>query len=93
MWRILTIMKYSRQDFITGLECILDDVEMKSVTVFCGNRANCKDRIRMARRGKNELIITMGKPNYAEREMLKDCKKAKCKAPKVWFKFFPKKKK
>ena len=84
-------MKYSRKDFITGLECILTDPEMRSVTVFCGDLSNVKERIRMTRRGKNELIITMGKPNYGEREFLKLCKKAKAKPRRVLFKYFKKK--
>ena len=90
-WCILASMKYSRQDFVTGLECILDDPEMRSVSVFCGDRSDVKQRIRMTRRGKDSLIITMGKPNWRERELLKSCKKAKCKAPKVWFKFYKRK--
>lgn len=86
-------MKYSRQDFVTGLECILTDPTMRTVTVFCGNLADVKERIRMTRRGKNELLVTMGKPNYQEREFLKLCKKAKTRPRKVLFRFFPKKKK
>ncbi len=81
-------MKYTRQDFITGLECILEDDAMKSVTVFCGNLADVKQRIRITRRGKpklNELLIS-------ERNFLKLCKKAKTKPRKVWFHFYPKKK-
>lgn len=85
-------MKYTRRDFISGLECILGDQTMRSVTVFCGNLGDVKQRILMTRRGKNSLVITMGKPNYKEREFLKLCKKAKTKPRKVWFKFFPKKK-
>ena len=85
-------MKYSRKDFVTGLECILGDPCMRSVSVFCGDLSDVKQRIRMTRRGEDSLIITMGKPNWSERELLKSCKKAKCKAPKVWFKFFSRKK-
>lgn len=85
--------KFSRQDFVTGLECILTDQEVYSVTVFCGNLSDVKQRIRMTRRGKDELIITMGRPNYAEREFLKLCKKAKTRPRKVMLKFYPKRKK
>lgn len=84
-------MKYTRKDFITGLECILDDPEMRSVSVFCSPLDDVKQRIRMTRRGKDSLIITMGKPNYREREFLKLCKKAKTKPRKVWFQFFKRK--
>lgn len=86
-------MKYTRQDFVTGLECILEDPEMRSVTVFCGNLSEVKQRIRITRRGKNELIITMGRPNYGEKQFLKLCKKAGAKPRKVLFKYYSKKKK
>jgi len=85
-------MKYTRKDFIIGLESILSDPEMRSVSVFCSPLADVKQRIRMTRRGKDSLIITMGRPNYREREFLKLCKKAKTKPRKVWFQFFKKSK-
>ena len=84
-------MKYSRKDFITGLECILADNTMRSVTVFCGDLGNVKKRIRMTRHGENKLVLTMGEPNWSERNFLKLCKKAKTKPRKVLFKFFSKK--
>lgn len=91
---MLASMKYALKDFSLGLECILRDPEMHSVTVWCGKLSwDMKERIRITRRGKNELIITMGRPNYAEREMLKLCKKARTNPRKFLFKYYGKKKK
>lgn len=45
-------------------------------------------------RGNLELTVTRGKPNYAEREFIKSCKKAGEPFPvkKIQLKFFPQKK-
>lgn len=84
-------MKYTRKDFITGLESILSDTNMRSVSVFCSPLDDVKQRIRITRRGKDSLILTMGRPNYREREFLKHCKKAKTKPRKTWFQFYKEK--
>ena len=81
-------MKYTRQDFAIGIEHIMDDPELRSVTVFCDPLLDVKQRIRMTRRGKDSFIVTYGKPNYGEREFLKLCKKAKTKPRKVRLQFF-----
>lgn len=42
--------------------------------------------------GNLEIVLTFGKPNYEEREYIRQCKKAGVKFPlkKVWLKFPPK---
>ena len=85
-------MKYSRSDFVVGIENIMDDSDIRSVTVFCNPLNNVKNRIRFTRRDQESFIVTYGKPNYREREFLKLCKKAKTKPRKVWFHFFKKSK-
>ena len=85
-------MKYTRQDFATGIDCMMGDGTVRSVTVFCGDlNKEIKQRIRMTRIDKNSFRVTYGKPNWGEREWLKLCKKAKCKPRKVLLKFYKKK--
>jgi hypothetical protein len=60
-----------------------DDIH--TVSYFCGNLSDVKLRIRLTRRKYsfnrkpegNEFLVTIGKPNFREREFLKLCKKAK----------------
>jgi len=85
-------MKYARKDFATAIELLMLDYTIRSVTVFCSPLSDVKQRIRVTRRSKNELVVTYGKPNFEEREFLKMCKKAKTQPRKVWIHFFPKKK-
>lgn len=49
---------------------------------------------RKAQNRRNEIAITYGAPNYAEREFIKKCKKAGEPLPvkKIQFRFYPKKK-
>jgi hypothetical protein len=70
-----------------GFSIILSDKKRLSVTVFDNPLSNVKNRIRLTRRyfkrchGKQkygDIIVSIGKPNYAEREFLAKCKKAKC---------------
>lgn len=51
---------------------------------------------KLPRKGSNiELVVTIGRPNYAERQFIADCKKAGLKFPikKIRLKFPPKKRK
>ena len=91
-------MKYALSDFTLGIELIMREMtnekrKVRTVTVFCPPLSNVKQRIRVTRRAKNELLVTYGKPNYSEREFLKLCKKAKTNPRKFRFEYFPKKKK
>lgn len=84
-------MKYSLFEFNCGIEAVLRDPTIKTATVFCSPLVDVKNRIRVTRKGKDQLIITYGRPNYREREFLKLCKKAKTQPRKIIFKFFKKK--
>ena len=68
-------MKYSLKDFVSGIEIILRDPEIKSVTTFCPPLRDVKERVRVTRKCKNELLVTYGKPNYLERVYLSACKR------------------
>lgn len=74
---------------------ILSDKNFKTVTTFLPLNANAKKRIRVTRkryrRGTTDeidLVVTIGRPNYAEREFLKDCKKTKSRPREYWTKSF-----
>lgn len=82
--------KFVMIDFHDAMEMILRDDSMRVVTLFCKPLSDVTQRIRVTRRTKNELVVTYGKPNYAEREFLKLCKKAKTLPRRVMFKFFKK---
>ncbi len=86
-------MKIPLEDFKNAIEIIIRDEKLKSVTIFCNPLSDVRQRVRATRKVKNEILITFGKPNYAEREFLKICKKAKAKPRKTWLKYFPKKSK
>jgi hypothetical protein len=74
------------------------DDNLKSVIAFVPRRNDSKYRIKATRvkykRGNDarekEIRISIGRLNYAEREFLKLCKKAKCHPRKFWFKSFSK---
>ncbi len=92
-------MKYPMNAFTDGLEIILRNREIKTVTVFVPPKNDCKNRIRITRKNKprsngkteDELIVTYGHPNYSERQFLSLCKKAKRNPKRVWIKMWPKK--
>lgn len=76
-----------------GFSVMLSDKKNLSVTVFDGDLKNIKQRIRLTRRlfkkchGKSrygDIVVTIGKPNYREREFIAKCKKAKC-TPRRWW--------
>ena len=54
-----------------------------------------KERVRVTRKKgcPNEFLVTIGRPNYEEREHLKSCIRAKCRPRKFWFRTTPKVKK
>jgi len=87
-------MKYSMRDFSGAIEVLLRDETLKSVTVFCSPLSDVKQRIRATRQffyryndiRRGTIILSYGKPNYAEREYLKLCKKAKCLPRRFWLK-------
>jgi hypothetical protein len=45
-----------------------------------------KNRVRATRQGKtNSIVLTLGRPNYAERKFLRLCRKAKAQPKRPWF--------
>ena len=86
--------KFALADFTDAIEVLLRNPKLKSVTVFQAPLANTKQRVRASRKAKttDQILITFGKPNYAEREYLKQCKKTKTAPRRFLFKFTPKKK-
>ena len=62
-------MKYAMRDFHDGIETLLRDDNLKTVTVFCSPLSDVKPRIRVTRRQKDEIVVTFGKPNYSERRV------------------------
>lgn len=87
--------KFALRDFTDGLEIILRNPKLKTVTVFCSPLSNVKQRVKITRKGLaswNELIINFGKPNSREWEFLKQCKKAKCNSTRLWIKLYKRKK-
>lgn len=93
-------MKYPLNAFADAIETLLRCPTMRTVTVFVPPKTNCKHRVRITRRHKYhanrngyELLVTYGEPNYAEREFLALCKKAGCNPKRLWFKYWPEKRK
>lgn len=71
--------KFALRDFTDGIDAAMRaPKEIRTVSVFCNPLRDVKQRVRVSWRGKNELLVTFGKPNYAEREFLRKCKRAKC---------------
>lgn len=87
--------KFNLKDFNECFEVILRDKQVKTVTLFCSPLSNITQRIRMTRRKKSdhEITVTFGKPNYAEREFIRICKKSNKKPTRLLIKNmnFPKK--
>ena len=70
---------------------LLKDENLHTVTAFCSPLSNVKERVRITRAKKRMgFHLEIGKPNYAEREFLKLCKKAKRNPKRFWLKPFVK---
>jgi hypothetical protein len=77
-----------------ALDMLLADETLHTVTAFCSPLSNVKQRVRVTRaKNGNGFHIDIGKPNYAERAFLKQCKKAKCLPRRHWLKSLPAKRK
>lgn len=77
----------------TGFSLLLSDPEIVSVTVFDNPLSSVKSRVRLTRnmykRGRNDIrdgsvTVSIGRPNYREREYLMTCRKAKCNPRRYW---------
>jgi hypothetical protein len=101
-------MKYSMKDFHDGIETLLRCPDLKTVTVFCPPLKAVTHRVRVTRINERiirrhdplhgylhdgTIVINFGRPNYAEREFLALCKKAKCSPKRMWLKHKPERKK
>jgi hypothetical protein len=87
----------TRQDIHLAIDHVI--LGHKIAVVFANPLGKVRQRVRVIQKtyGKSrpkpisasmkqaELIVSIGPPNYAEREFLKLCKKAKTKPRKLWF--------
>lgn len=64
----------------------ISNEKIKSITVFLGDLSNVKQRVKITRfkNAKNDFRLTIGKSNYAEREYLKICRRAKSNPRRTW---------
>lgn len=78
-----------------SLRWMANDQTIHTVTIFTPRKNTAKRRIRITRIGKPrrgstlDYRVTIGPPNYAEREFLKDCRKAKCHPRQFTLKHYP----
>ena len=81
--------RFNLDDFVDGIDAILCNDDIKTATVFCYPLDKVTHRVRVSRKkhSPDQLIITFGKPNYAEQKYLALCKKAKCNPRRFWLKF------
>jgi hypothetical protein len=84
------LQPFSRKDFMEAIGSVMIP-GIRSATVFCYPLENPKQRIRATLRGKNQIVITYGKPNYDERMFIKKELKTSSYVAKI--KFIHKKKK
>lgn len=75
-----------RTDARQSTKYLSDKDVIRASRVVYTNRKNGKKSFNVY---KNEIVLTMGKPNFAEREFIKKCKKAGEKFPvrKIQLKF------
>jgi len=80
----------------TAFSCLFSEPDFKTVTCFLGSLSNVKQCVRITRVRKvdnrmpsEELRVTIGEPNYIEREFLAQCKRAKCRPRRFLFKSYP----
>lgn len=87
------MMKVLRTDIISAIEILQANPTARSLTYFCGNLSDIKTRIRLTRpyykRGRFDIrcftvVMSIGRPNFAEREFIKLCRKAKTKPCRWW---------
>jgi hypothetical protein len=78
------------QNVSLAVQELLNHENRKSVTVFMPRNNEAKFRVRAARVsevdkrvGYEEFRVTIGRPNYEEREFLKLCRKAKTQPRKI----------
>ena len=83
-------------DALVGL--LRANPDFHSIVSFVPRKNTARVRIRVTRIGKfnrhgQDYRVTIGEPNYAEREFLKDCRKAGCHPKSWWGVYYPRKRK
>lgn len=88
-------MKITRKSIAQTVESVLETAEVRQATTFLDENTvvTATRRHRPDRRANHtELVLTMGKPNFRQREFIKSCRKAHEPFPvkKTQLKFYPK---
>lgn len=88
-------MKITRKSIAQTVESVLETGEVRQATTFLDENTvvTASRRHRPEKRSNHtELVLTMGKPNYRQREFIKACKKSGEPFPvkKTQLKFYPK---
>ena len=90
------LRKFAMKDFSDAIEIYLRTVEeqqlFRSITLFPSPLTDVRQRIRVTKIEGNAFRVTFGRPNYEERDYLKQCKKAKCNPRRIWYHYRSKKK-
>jgi hypothetical protein len=84
--------KYKSDLIRKALLTLLNDKTLYTVTAFCYPMSNkVVERIRLTRPKKlpNDIRLTIGRPNYTERQFLRLCKKAKTHPKQFWLHYYP----
>lgn len=80
---------YDRFIIRLAITCLYDLLTDPTKKWVMGFKLPLTVKATRARNG-NGFHINIGKPNYEAREYLKECKRAKCKPRKYWFRFLKK---
>ena len=73
-----------------AIYALLKRPDLHTVTAFFPPLSDVKKRVRVTRvKNGNGYHLKIGRPNYAERQFLKLCKKAGARPRRLWFKTFP----
>jgi hypothetical protein len=77
-----------------ALNILLSEPTVHTVTGFCVSKGKETERVRITKHKNDhkDIRLSIGKPNYLEREFLKLSKKTNSRVPPFWIKYFPKKK-
>lgn len=79
---------------IVNVVCAAVDTDVKTATKYSDKNTTVKASMRCHSKRQLEIVLTIGRPNYAERQFIKQAIKAGEKFPikKIQLKFIPKKK-
>lgn len=90
-------MRLTRNAISKTILALFEEPTVRQATTFLSERliVRATARFKFAKRMRlNEIVLTVGQPNYREREFIRTCKKAKEPLPvkNVQLKFWPEKK-